>query len=571
MFPPQASFTSSATEGCSPLEVTFEASPQNDSYSYLWMFNGGIPSSSTEASPTVVFEEPGTYNVSLMVTNIAGSDLSSNVLISVGAAPNAAFDYDNTPGTGFVSFSPSTENVDSYLWDFGDGTGSVEETPIHTYEVAGNYTVALIVTNQCGSDSIEQEVNIVFPPQAGFSTSVDFGCSPMEVTFEASPQGTAYTYEWAFPGGEPANSVESNPTVIYNAEGVYDVTLVVSNELGSDTAIVENAVEVLGMPSVSFYSEVNGTAVQFFVSSEGADAFFWDFGDGTNSEEMSPSHVYSESGVYEVILTAVGTCGEATVSENVIIDTSLPVVDFTFANAMGCGPLMVEFSNNASNYDSLFWEFPGGNPNVSSDENPIVEYSEPGTYNATLYAFNQNGNSTLTQVEAVVVLGNPDAHFDIEMSQDTVGFIDQSVFANEYLWDFGDGGFSEEIAPVHLYESPGTYVVTLHVTNECGTDSTTLEVMIVDGVRRPDFLTKFNIYPNPNGGVFTLDIEGRFASKLHLSFYDVTGRLLKEQQADLHSGIFRENISLEGFPQGIYFLKLDYFGQDFYKKIVVVN
>ncbi|MEZ4986947.1 MAG: PKD domain-containing protein [Saprospiraceae bacterium] len=242
-----AEFTSDVTTGCTSLVVNFEDVSIGLPIAWEWTFEGGNPATSSLANPVVTYNTPGSYDVTLVVDN--GTSVQTITLedyIVVNSEPTVYFTTTVTPGSGIIATDNNSSNADSYIWDFGDGSTSNELQPIHTYTAEGTYTVSLTAENECGEVTMTQEVMIVFPPEATFTASTTAGCAPLAVDFMASPQGAGYTYEWSFPGGMPTTSDDANPTVTYTTEGVYDVTLTVTNAGGSSTISQTSFVQVDG-------------------------------------------------------------------------------------------------------------------------------------------------------------------------------------------------------------------------------------------------------------------------------------------------------------------------------------
>jgi len=125
--PPIADFEADVTSGCIPLQVNFTDLSQNDPTSYAWSFPGGTPASSSDANPTVVYTSGGLYDVSLVVTNSAGTDVITKFnYIEVIEFPVADFNFSVS---GFnVFFNDLSQNATDYDWDFGDGSGSAQRT-----------------------------------------------------------------------------------------------------------------------------------------------------------------------------------------------------------------------------------------------------------------------------------------------------------------------------------------------------------------------------------------------------------------------------------------------------------
>ncbi|MBK8704706.1 MAG: PKD domain-containing protein [Saprospiraceae bacterium] len=134
-------------------------------------------------------------------------------------------------------------------------------------------------------------------------------------------------------------------------------------------------------------------------------------------------------------------------SETIVIDEDLPISDFDANANEGCAPLTIQFTSQAINADSLWWEFPGGNPGSSSDSNPLVEYDMPGAYNVTLIAFNTAGSASLTRSSWVVIQPAPEAAFESAIDEVTVQFTNNSAHTATYFWTFGDGSTSDEQSP----------------------------------------------------------------------------------------------------------------------------
>jgi len=159
-----ASFTANQQEGCAPFTVDFTQQATGGAEAYSWTFEGGTPASSTLANPTVTYEEIGTYDVSLTVSNSNGEATASEVgYINVDTAPEAGFSYENQQGRT-ISFLNQTAfglEAPSYEWDFDDGQSSTQADPTHTYEEDGSYTVQLEATNNCGASSVDASIEIV--------------------------------------------------------------------------------------------------------------------------------------------------------------------------------------------------------------------------------------------------------------------------------------------------------------------------------------------------------------------------------------------------------------------------
>ncbi len=571
LLPPAASWEQNAIEGCEGLSVQFNAAPQGSGLTYAWAFEGGEPATSDQPNPTIVYSTAGTYSVQLIVTNAAGSDtIIQDDAVVVGSNPFAAFAANGVLGQADVQFDNGSIAASSFHWDFGDGATSEDANPAHNYEADGTYTVTLIATNACGSDTATQEITILLPPTASWEQNENEGCEGLSLQFNAAPQGSGLTYAWTFEGGEPATSDLPDPTVLYPISGTYSVQLIVTNAAGADTIDQSNAVVITDGPAALFTTAVNGFNLALENNSSGGSSYFWDFGDENTSELFAPGHIFEEEGVYTVTLVVSNECGSDTSAITITIDSNLPVAGFSYENQEGCAPLAVQFFNESVNADSVQWTFPGGTPSVSSEQNPVVVYAEPGIYNATIISYNSAGSAAQTQMNIVSVMAGPEAAFDATQDEATVSFANISQNAATYAWDFGDGETSTASEPVHTYTASGDYPVQLIATNECGSDTITkvVNILIVSAgeVTRDVF---FNLYPNPNSGRFTLDLEATPAPDAELKIFDALGQIVYAETVGFQSGKLQKTMILESLSAGIYWFSIKTQEMNITRKVII--
>lgn len=490
--PPEAFFDADIVEGCAPLTVQFYNESSSNSEDFEWSFPGGSPSTSTDFEPVVTYNNDGSFPVTLTVFNEAGQDVFTAVnFITVFPEPIAEFTQ--TINGLVVTFNSNGSVGDSYFWTFGDGETSSQTNPVHTYTVGGNYTVTLVVTNDCGSNSIVQNISLLGLPQATFGASVTSGCAPLVVQFTNTSGGNPTSFAWVFQGGNPATSNQANPLVTYNTPGAYDVQLTVTNAVGSDVVTLDNFINVAFDPEAAFTFSQSGNEVDFDNGSNHATTYLWQFGDGETSTSENPTHIYTHDGTYSVTLTAEGPCGTATVTHVVTITTA-PIAGFNFDLSGSCSPVVVEyFNSSSSNTTSVLWQFPGGNPSSSTQENPVVTYSTPGLYDVSLIAFGPGGTDTLTWQNLVTVNASADADFIFTTEGLLIELTNLSDNATSYLWEFGDGTTSTQSNPSYTYGEYGTYTLRLIATNGCGPD--TMEVVLELG----DTPNSFFSYNNSNG------------------------------------------------------------------------
>lgn len=311
---PVANFTADITSGAVPLTVNFTDTSQNDPAGWFWNFGDGT--NSTEQNPTHVYASVGTYTVSLNVTNVGGSNTSTQInYISAAEIPVASFTANITSGTVplTVNFTDQSEHSPtSWFWDFGDGTSSTEQNPLHTYTSSGTFIVNLTATNIGGSNISTQIIITDVVPVASFTANATSGALPLSVAFtDQSTNATGWYWEF----GDGNISTVQNPTHTYTAVGIYSVNLTAINTIsGNDTLTRTAYINAAIAPVSAFIASVtSGTApltVSFNDNSINTPtAWAWDFGDGATSTAQNPTHTYTSAGTYTVSLNASNVGG----------------------------------------------------------------------------------------------------------------------------------------------------------------------------------------------------------------------------------------------------------------------
>ncbi len=474
---PVASFTTAGgTADCADLTVDYLDTSLGNPTSWNWTFPGGNPATSTDQNPSVTYSNRGNFDVSLEVTNATGSDMTTSIdLVAIEDVPELSASFINN--VLVVDFNSTYNFANGVNWDFGDGNTSTADDPTHTYATEGNYVVTVTATNACGTVTETLNVSVSAIPTAGITSNLNSGCSPLTVNYMDASSSNTTSWNWSFPGGNPSTSTLQNPTVVYATSGFYNVSLEVSNSSGSSSQTWTNFVEVISAPTADYDVQVIGNAISLENLTPGTTAE-WSTSDGGSYSTTTASHTFEENGSYQVTLIVSNDCGEDRLDFEVVID-AYPTSDFGFGQSSGCAPFTVAFEDNSTNATTYLWEFTGGTPATSTEENPSVVYNTAGTYDVMLTVTNQYGTESLLNMDAIVIAGLPSASFASNPMGSTVDFTNNSTDGVSYSWDFGDGNTSDLENPTHGYVNPGTYEVELTVTNDCGSVTTT-ETVVVD-------------------------------------------------------------------------------------------
>jgi PKD repeat protein len=254
-----------------------------------------------------------------------------------------------------------------------------------------------------------------------------------------------------------------------------------------NTIWVNNEVDFSVTPSTGDI----GQTFQFTDLSTGPTAitsWLWDFGDSTTSTSQNPNHVYGSPGEFTVTLSVEGLGYIDSISKSVTV-TSIPTVpDFSASPLTGDTPLSVVFSDLSLGYPvNWLWDF--GDSGTSVNKNPIHTYTTPGIYSVSLTTTNSSGSNTETKFDYITV---NEVIVDVtdtvmcKFRSDTVAgvlpfrvnFTNLSIGADQFSWDFGDGGTSTEEHPIHYYDEYGTFSVNLVASNDIDSDTYTKTLYI---------------------------------------------------------------------------------------------
>lgn len=473
---------------------------------WSWNFGDGSPADTLQ-HPAHVYQLPGSYPVSLIVTDSIGCRDTVSMAVNTLPAPVAGFSYVSacvSSQIGFTDTSLVTSSpVTAWEWDFGDGSPVVSgvASTSHVYPSSGSYTASLIVTTQNGCvDTVVNPIVVQTVPVASFTANQP--CTGQFTQFtdgSGMAVGTVVSWQWQFGDGNSSTGVQ-HPVHTYAAAGNYSVQLVVTGSNGCTDTTVQ-AVIVLPAPVAGFsYTPVcPGEPSQFSDNtsfpSGSIQSWSWNFGDGSPlAGGASPLHTYSAGGSYDVVLVVTGNNGCAdSVQVNV---STVPVPQPGFFIPSGCEDAPVYFPNlstiSTGSIGVYIWDFGDGSTD-SLQSSPSHAYTSPGTYFVTLTAVSGLGCRASVTNE-VTVFPLPAAAFSVSpvCPGDTSVFSDLSQSASplvDWIWTFGDGTSSNPGVqqPVHIYGGAGSYPVQLVVMNANGCLDTVTGQAIVKPQPVPDF------------------------------------------------------------------------------------
>jgi len=512
----EAGFSFDHTSYCTPQEITFHNNSQGADY-YSWNFGDGDHSESSSIELSHIFENSTSADLLLPVQLIIENDsgckdtLTRNVTIY----PEVKADFEMiTSGCHplEVSFDNKSNGASEYLWNFGDGGNSQNETASRIYtntshSHAKTYQVMLEAKSQFGcKDTLFKEITVFPKPKASYSISDSYGCAPFDVDFIASSEG-ATRLLWNFGDTSDETETTGNISHTYHNNGsvsdLYTSQLIAVNDFGCEDTTYR-AIEVYPEINASFnISEISGCHplnLEIINSSTGATAetpYLWDFGDGNTSTHQTTTQEYvfknyshTDYEHYTLKLKATSQYGCKDSTETTVTVFPKPKARFEPEITEGCSPLTINYTDLSTGSSTYNWNFGDGH---ESEQNGSVSHifhqahdAGEGIYPTQLLVENQYG-CTDTTLRQITVYPDISTDFDAVMEgchPHVVDFNNFSLGVNTLHWTFGDGSTSGTENPNYTftnesYTEQKQYVVNLHGESVFGCQADVSKVITV--------------------------------------------------------------------------------------------
>lgn len=508
--PLSPSFTTSpGATVCNSQTLTFSSTTPGNPQSYLWTF--GDHSGNQGTGPVVTYQYAfyGGHEVTLTVYN-NGCPQADSQLVTIDP-PFARFGYalanPNCTNRSQIQFSDSSYTANTpaligiygpitWSWDFGDGSTSNAQNPVHTYPAPTAtpvpYTVTLTVTQGSCSSSTRQTVTIgniapSFTPPAGTAECVN---KQFVLLSTSTPASLITTYYWS------ADGVPISPPMTvpnwgwkFNTNGPHTITLTPVDIYGCVEQTVTNTIQIAGpVPQFTENPLAGGckNATVAFADQTASDpntatitGWSWNFGDGATSILQNPQHVYADTGTFNVLLTATDL-NQCTDTISHIVQITSPIANFFPPDSFYCPNAIETFIDSSQGYGLHdTWTF-GDGPATSATG--THSYTANGTYNVTLSVTDKN-NCTSTTTKPILIQ-TPVAAFNIYDST-AICLPLQTIFAahgkyyDTLYWNFGDGTTSTLDSTSHFYNNFGLDTAKLFVGGPGGClDSASYRVRI---------------------------------------------------------------------------------------------
>lgn len=450
----------------------------------------------------------------------------------------------------------------SYLWSNGETTQTVSiQNPGGT---TLDSTIIVTITDSVGLSSSDTVVITIAGalPIVTASTVVDSLCNGDQTgiarAMATSANGMISNYVW---NTTPA---QDSATAIGLAAGSYIVTA--TDLLGcaaTDTiTIVElPAIRVTLDTIVNVLCNGDSTGSISISVSDGVAPYSFSWSHGATSEDINGLPAGDYVGTITDAKGCVKVSPTLTVGETIEITATVDSLVRPSCDTDSTGAIYISVAGGNGAPYTFLWS--------NGDTTEDITDLPPGEYTGTIT------DAAGCSVSATISLngdpGTPKASFTYEMAGSIIGFTNTSTGVGTnttFAWDFGDGATDTQANPAHFYNSNDTFVVSLTVTNQCGSSTTMDTINITTVGLEEDLLNNISIFPNPSTGEFEIQFSGLNIEKLSLSVISIEGKSVYTKELGRISGNFSESIKLPAtLARGIYVIQVQAEDAVIYKRI----
>lgn len=501
LFPPVLSlFDVDQPIGCSPFDLHIDNQSVGVQH-YSWRFGDGTYSTTNADHFTHSYQHdedvPVVYDLELVGRSLVCFDTLQTQItvlpevktsIVMDDTQNDALVFEDTIITGCAPFSLEfdhlSERVDEFLWEFGDGTSSTAEKPVHTFENTTSEIKVLPVVlrgySQFGTNTSCEAMDTIWvkvkpEAKAGFEINPPAHCNPYPLQITNTSSG-ASTYSWNFGDGNFSSDTVPQHTLenLSAVPRIYEVKLIVENDFGCSDTLIRPVTVYPFLNSefnVSEQEMCNPGVISFENLSVGASSWQWNFdGAGTSSAE-NPADISfvnpgtTEEKVFNVQLTAMSEYGcEAIYSVPITVAPRLKA-GFAFPAESVCSPYGVaklQIENQSIGAQTTQWKMintTNGTEEVFENADDTIHYEfENKTAQPIVFSIVQtvsNGYGCQDQITRQITV-YPEVRSVIQPLSNgchpmQANFVNQSINASSYRWEFSDGTNSFEENPSKLF------------------------------------------------------------------------------------------------------------------------
>jgi len=422
-----AGFSAKSNIACLNVPFQFDNSSVTEPLTYAWTFGDG--GTSTDRDPAHIYTAPGTYTVTLDITSPNGCTANVSVTDFLKVPnPIADFTFPNVAGDICppvqVQFTNRSTDYVKTSWDFGDGSASDEDNPLHNYIRPGTFPVTLTVYSEggCASPVAGPKDIVIAGPDGTFTVTPQSGCWPLTASMTAV-SATAQRFIWDFGDGYSVRTTTpASPSYTYQKEGIYYPVVLLEDARGCTVPAAGNPKITVDRITPAFSADVtqacDGGTVVFSDSTKGvsmadslAATYAWDFGVSGRTDDVStipnPTFIYTAPGTYTVTLTTTSYYGCVKDTTMQIEIEAKPDAQIAPVTPVCVGQPIQLVGTDTRNLPGTTWNWTANNQQYNVQTPPAITYPQAGTYPAQLIITTASGICSDTATQNVQIMDFP--------------------------------------------------------------------------------------------------------------------------------------------------------------------
>ena len=510
---PNANFISG--KACTNKAINFTDSttiPSGTINNWSWNFGNGLGTSNIQ-NPSFIFQNNFAYPVQLIsISNFGCADTITKYIVVEKTPEITIISSDNCEGIfsqlNYSLISSASTNL-AFLWNFGDSTSSFQPSPSHLYGNVGTYNITLEVTDLTNGCAVTKNSTLTINPNPVADFNFSDGCIGKEISLIQDcniASGTISNFNWNINNSQTLNG--NSVSYISSQAGILNTTLIATSNFGCKDSIAKT-VTVYPNPNVAFTGDLIYGAPPLTINFDNTSSlgnYLWNFGDGSSTSSLSnPSHVYFDTGSYQVKLYVVSPYG-CIDSAQTTINIFQPIVD-------------IGVVNNGINKSGSKWLMKA--------------------------LFKNNGNLTINELDVKLNLQGKSVLYEHISSLNLLpgNSIEYEFKSSFDASDYYPSYFCVDVTAVDNsadYNSQNnSYCSTLKKDFEC-----------------------YNLYPNPATDYISFGITIPEDDNIDITLYDENGKLCLQTSSNFYKqGYSTVNLNLNQpnqLPAGIYLINVKY-------------
>lgn len=460
---------------CSGDTISFQQLSTGSPFSLISLdYGNGMADASWPFAPMQYFADTSQVIVDAILTiqNTCNNDADTVSIVVYPVNVQAFNEVNKTTlcvGEPLIVSNRSQPIQASVYYTFGDGTGSSDPDPVKIYDAAGTYEMIHYVWDECGGyDSLLRVITIIDAPPADFSWAPDTICQGAlaQFAFTALPDTLGLSFVWVSDTADTLGG--ARPFLGWLTPGWHQLTLWVTDMTTGCSRPVSKNIHIRAnpQPEVAASNTAACGELQTILSVNNVPPGYfyeWTLSNGFTAVDAPLVYTFSETGLWgaAVLVTDPWQCSAEASIDSLWVKPE-PESIFDLSSSYGCGaPWILDLFNETQDALGSAWYLNGFY--LSNHTDTTLIFGQPGQYLIQLVAENTWGCLDTADYEFIVysqpvALASGDT---TSCERIAMQFNNESLNADTYWWQFGDGAFSSEESPSHTYEVAGNYWVQM--------------------------------------------------------------------------------------------------------------